>query len=99
MRFSETDERRNGMVMKAQLCFVFLFAHNGKPLTALIDPLTKVVESLIGRNQNSAVEVFIDNLEYIIKSSESLPLDLHTLFGVCYIFHQIFFTFWGIFLS
>ncbi|XP_034230774.1 protein MMS22-like [Thrips palmi] len=79
--FSETDKKRNQMIMKAKLCFVFLLVKNGKELSPLAGPLTNTIDSLIARNQNPVVQVFISNLECLIKNTDVLPSDLHILFG------------------
>lgn len=81
VRFSETDERRNEIVMKAHLCFFSLYLNNGKSLSPFVDPVTKTVSSLIVSNQNPVVQVFIDNLNCIIRNTKGLPPDLYVVFG------------------
>lgn len=81
--FREKDDKRNAMVMKAQLCFLYLYAQRGKPLAPLVSPLTKEVNSFIVKDQSSVTHVFVENLEYIVNSNNSLPLDLHVLVGMC----------------
>ncbi|KAK3921071.1 General transcription factor 3C polypeptide 5 [Frankliniella fusca] len=75
--FSDSDEKRNVMVMKAQLCFIYLLVNNGKPFAHLISQLTEKLILFIKLNQNLVVHAFVDGLKYTIDGNEFLPSDLH----------------------
>lgn len=83
VRFSLADEKRDEMIMKAMLSFLYLFVEKGKPISPMSHPLTNIVNSLIEKNKNpKVVQVFIDNLQCLIQKTEILPTDLHEIFGV-----------------
>ncbi|XP_052122996.1 protein MMS22-like [Frankliniella occidentalis] len=77
VQFTDSNEKRNEMVMKAQLCFIYLFAQKGKPFAHLISHLTEKLVMFIKLNQTPVMQAFYEGLKYIINSNEFLPADLH----------------------